>query len=147
MFSDDNRKEVKTSKEEQNNVKRYTQKFEKWFLICGVDGLQDRARHRVFACSVLPHNILNTKLDHLSHIGFVEAQDRFIECRITAQNPTQDFLVLIIGDCLRKQARQSIAYFSAMIIQSPVCVSQTIRAMQCTGNESQLTDLLPSWHF
>ena len=56
--------------------KRYTQEFKKWFLIGGVDGLQDRARQRVFACCGLPHNILNTKLDQASHIGFVEIQDR-----------------------------------------------------------------------
>ena len=117
--------------------KRYTQEFKKWFLIGGVDGLQDRARQRVFACCGLPHNILNTKLDQASHIGFVEIQDRSIECDIRAQNPTQDFHMLTIGDCLCKQAHQSIAYFCAMIIQSPVCGSQTIRSTQGTGNESQ----------
>ena len=78
-------------------------------MICGVDGLQDRVRQRVFACSCLPHNTLNTILDQASHIGFVETQDRSIECDISAQNPTQDFLMLTIGDCLRKQAHQSIA--------------------------------------
>ena len=76
------------------------------------------------ARSGLPHNILNTKLDEASKIGIVKIQDRLIKLGIRAQNPTQDFLMLTVGDCLREQANQCIAYFSAMIIQSPVCWGQ-----------------------
>ena len=89
------------------------------------------------ACRGLPHNILDTKLDQASKIGIVEIQDRLIKIGIRAQNPTQNCLMLTVGDRLRKQANQCIAYFSEMIIQSPVCGSQRIRALQCTGNESQ----------
>ncbi len=80
------------------------QEFEKWFLVCAVDGLQDRVRQSVAACSGLPHNIFDTKLDEASKIRIVEIEDRLIKLGIRAQNPTQDFLMLTVGDCLHKQA-------------------------------------------
>ncbi len=89
------------------------------------------------ACGGLPHNILDAILDEASKIGIVEIQDWLIKLGIRAENPTQDFLMLTVGDCLRKQGNQCIAYFSAMLVQSPVCGGQRIRATQCIGNETQ----------
>ncbi len=128
-------------------LQRHTQEFRKWFLFCSLDGLQDRAHQTMAACRVLPHNIRDAKGDEAYKIGIVKIQDWLIKLGIRAENPTQDFLKLIVGDCLRKQGNKCISYFSVMLIQSPVCWGQRIRATQCTGNESQYTDLLPAWPF
>jgi hypothetical protein len=72
----------------------------------------------VAACRGLPHNILDTKLDKACKIGIVEIEYWLIELGGRAENPTQDFLQLCVGDCLRKQFNQGIAYFSAVLIQS-----------------------------
>ena len=114
-------------KKHTNNVRRLTQEFKKWFLVCTGDRLQDRARQRVAACWGLPHNILDTKLDKACKIGIVEIEYWLIELGGWAENPTQDFLQLCVGDCLRKQVNQGSAYFSAMLIQSPICWGHRIR--------------------
>ncbi len=87
-------------------MQRHTQEFKKWFLFGAEDGLQDRARQTMAARSGLPHNILYAKLDEASKIGIVEIQDWLIELGIRAENPTQDLLMLCVGDCLRKQDNQ-----------------------------------------
>ena len=80
-------------------------------------GFKTECARECLHAAVSHTTLFNTILDQTSHIGFVETQDQSIDCDIRAQNPTQDFLMLTIGDCLRKQAHQSITYFSAMIIQ------------------------------
>ncbi len=54
-------------------------------------------------CRGLPHNILDAKRDEASKIGIFEIQDWLIKLGIRAENPTQDILMLTVGDCLCKQ--------------------------------------------
>ena len=97
-------------------------------MIRAADGLQHRARLTFGAWRGLPHNILDAKLYEGSQSGIVEIQDWLIKLGTRAENPTQDFLMLLVGDDLRKQGNQCTAYFRTIIIQSPVCGGNTIRA-------------------
>ena len=110
-----------------NNTHRHTQEFKKRFLIRALDWLQDRALLTLAACRGLPHNILDAKCDETSKIGIVEIQNWLIKLSIGAENTTQDFLMLTVGDCLHEEVNQCLAYMSSMFIQSPVCVRQIIK--------------------
>jgi hypothetical protein len=97
-------------------------------LIRAADGLQHRARLTFGAWRGLPYNILDAKLYEGSQSGIVEIQDWLIKLGTRAENPTQDFLMLLVGDDLRKQGNQRTANFRTMIIQTPVGGGNTIRA-------------------
>ena len=92
----------------------------------------------------LPHNIFDAIFHEMCKIGIVEIQDWLIKRSSWAENPTQDFLMLFVGDWLRKEGNQGSAYSVAMFIQSPVCGGQRIRAWKCTVNVRSNTDLLPA---
>ncbi len=75
-----------------NKMQRHTQELKKWFLFSAEHGLQD--------------HIMYARLDEASKTGLVEIQDWLIELGIRAENPTQDLLMLCVGDCLHKQDNQ-----------------------------------------
>ena len=82
---------------------------------------QDTARLTFGVLRGLPHNRFNAELYEASKIGKAKIQDWPIEFGIRAEAPTQDFLLMFVGNGVSKQANQpeGLAYSSAMVSQSP----------------------------